>query len=210
MGLVHFIYDDNQLWASSHVLQQLGFILPAGINPIALNGLTGVHTDYNTRLQTVNIVAPIGLLDLQTTTYNTQRTTRPIATASPGILLNYNLYGTHDSNNRTGISAYTEVRGFNASGVLSSTALTTTNNQWSGRNHWDAETVRLDTNWRKSLPDQLITIQAGDILTGALSWTRPTRLGGLQIGTNFTLQPYKTTTPLPSAVAIGNMAEPLY
>ena len=198
MGLVHFIYDDNQLWASSHVLQQLGFILPAGINPIALNGLTGVHTDYNARLQTVNIVAPIGLLDLQTTTYNTQRTTRPITTTSPGILLNYNLYGTHDSNNRTGISAYTEVRGFNASGVLSSTALTTTNNQWSGRNHWDAETVRLDTNWRKSLPDQLITIQAGDILTGALSWTRPTRLGGLQIGTNFTLQPYKTTTPLPS------------
>ena len=198
MGLVHFMYDDNQLWASRHVLQQLGFVLPTDSNPIMLNGLTGIHTDYNVRLQTVNIVAPIGLLDLQTTIYNTQRTTRPITTTSPGLLLNYNLYGTHDSNNRTGISAYTEVRGFNASGVLSSTALTTTNNQWSERNNWDTKTVRLDTSWRKSFPDQLITVQAGDILTGALSWTRPTRLGGLQIGTNFTLQPYKTTTPLPS------------
>ena len=57
--------------------------------------------------------------------------------------------------------------------------------------------MRLDTSWSQSFPDKLITVSAGDILTGALSWTRSTRLGGLQIGTNFDLQPYRSTTPLP-------------
>src|SRR5699024_10169644 len=42
------------------------------------------------------------------------------------------------------------------------------------------------------------TVSAGDILTGSLSWSRSTRLGGLQFGSNFDLQPYMTTTPLPS------------
>lgn len=199
VGLVHFIYDKNQLWASSAILKQLGFILPPDtIDPIALNSLPNIKIDYNARQQAVSIIAPLNLLDLKATVHSTRSNKRLTTNTSPGILLNYTLYGTHDPNDDSDLSAYTELRAFNNSGVLSSTALTTAKNDtWDGGD-WNAHTVRLDTSWRKSFPDSLITMQAGDILTSALSWTRPTRLGGLQIGSNFNLQPYMVTTPLPS------------
>lgn len=201
-GLTHFKYDRNQLWASIDALKQLGFILPAGItDPVKLSSLTGVKIDYNARQQTVSIIAPLNMLNLSTTVVNTRDTRRPQPTAAPGILLNYNLYGSRSENNSTNLSAFTEVRAFNANGVVSSTALTTSNrlaNNDNSSQDWNNRTVRLDTSWSKSFPDKLVTLRAGDILTGALSWTRSTRLGGLQIGSNFNLQPYMSTTPLPA------------
>ncbi|MFZ2842975.1 fimbria/pilus outer membrane usher protein [Psychrobacter sp.] len=205
-GLAHFDFREGELWASTAILQQLGFILPsATINPVRLNSLPGIKVDYDARQQTVNIIAPLSMLSLATTVVNTRNSKRTSPTASPGILLNYNLYGTQSENNATSLSAFTELRAFNSKGVLSSTALTTgnrsSNSSANGDNNnrdWEGRTVRLDSSWSQSFPDKLITVRAGDILTGALSWTRSTRLGGLQIGSNFNLQPYMTTTPLPS------------
>ncbi|AMN49647.1 fimbria/pilus outer membrane usher protein [Psychrobacter sp. P2G3] len=201
-GLASFEYYNEQLWASTNVLQQLGFIVPPdNFEPIPLNTLPDIKIDYDARQQTLNLIAPLNMLNLATTVVNTRNSRRPQPTASPGFLLNYNLYGTQTENNATSLSAYTELRAFNDLGVLSSTALTT-GNRFAGsdtnRNDWDSRTVRLDSSWSKSFPDKLLTVSAGDILTGALSWTRSTRLGGLQFGTNFDLQPYMTTTPLPS------------
>ena len=202
VGLTHFKYDKNQLWATIDALKQLGFILPPNItDPVKLSSLTGVKIDYNARQQTVSIIAPLNMLNLSTTVVNTRDTRRPQPTASPGILLNYNLYGSRSENNSTNLSAFTEVRAFNANGVVSSTALTTSNrlaNNDNSSQDWNNRTVRLDTSWSKSFPDKLVTLRAGDILTGALSWTRSTRLGGLQIGSNFNLQPYMSTIPLPA------------
>ena len=202
VGLTHFKYDKNQLWATIDALKQLGFILPPNItDPVKLSSLTGVKIDYNARQQTVSIIAPLNMLNLSTTVVNTRDTRRPQPTASPGILLNYNLYGSRSENNSTNLSAFTEVRAFNANGILSSTALTTSNrlaNNDNSSQDWNNRTVRLDTSWSKSFPDKLVTLRAGDILTGALSWTRSTRLGGLQIGSNFNLQPYMSTIPLPA------------
>lgn len=205
-GLAHFDYREDQLWASIAVLQQLGFIVPSGTtDPVPLNSFANIKVDYNARMQSVAIVAPLNTLNLSTTILNNRDSRRTQASSSPGVLLNYNLYGTQSENNSTNLSAFTEVRAFNANGVLSSTALTTGNrysnssaNNGNKNRDWDSRTVRLDTSWSKSFPDKLITVRAGDILTGALSWTRSTRLGGLQIGSNFDLQPYMTTTPLPS------------
>lgn len=201
-GLASFEYYNDQLWASTNVLQQLGFILPPDtIEPIPLNTLSDIKIDYDARQQTVNLIAPLSILNLATTVVNTRNSRHPQPTASPGFLLNYNLYGTQTENNATSLSAYTELRAFNDFGVLSSTALTT-GNRFAGSdtnsNDWDSRTVRLDSSWSKSFPDKLVTVSAGDLLTGTLSWTRSTRLGGLQFGTNFDLQPYMTTTPLPS------------
>ena len=205
-GLAHFDYRDEQLWASIAVLQQLGFIVPLGTtDPVPLNSFANIKVDYNARMQSVTIVAPLNTLNLNTTMLNNRDNRRTQANSSPGILLNYNIYGSHTDNNATNLSAFSEVRAFNANGVLSSTALTTGNhfynsnaNSITNNRDWDHRTVRLDTSWSQSFPDKLLTVRAGDILTGALSWTRATRLGGLQIGSNFDLQPYMTTTPLPA------------
>ena len=204
-GLVHFYYRDDQLLASATILQQLGFIVPPDSSePIPLNRLSNLKIDYDARQQSVRLIAPLSILNLDATVLNTRTNRRPIPTASTGMLLNYNLYGSQTQNSAKNFSAYTELRAFNATGVLSSTALTTANYSASSKNSerhsgdWDSKVVRLDTSWSKSFPDKMLTVRAGDILTGALSWTRATRLGGLQIGTNFDLQPYRSTTPLPS------------
>src|SRR5699024_7855300 len=89
---------------------------------------------------------------------------------------------------------FTEIRAFNADGVLSNTALT---RSILNRGDWHTRSVRLDTTWSMSFPEHMITVNVGDTLTGATSWSRATRIGGIQIGTNFGLQPYKVTTPLP-------------
>lgn len=205
-GLVNFVYREDQLWANADVLQQLGFIIPPdSTEPIPLNSLPNLKIDYNARRQTLSLIAPLTLLNLDTTVRNTRSNHRLQPTASPGMLLNYNIYGNQTHNSAKNLSAFTELRAFNSLGVLSSTALTTaTHSAYSNGNSsnndkdWDGRTVRLDTSWSKSFPDKLVTVRAGDILTGALSWTRSTRLGGLQLGTNFDLQPYRATTPLPS------------
>lgn len=200
-GLTHFYYREEQLWASTQILQQLGFVIPSNITKvIPLNRLPDLKIDYNARQQTVNLVAPLNMLSLGTTVRSALTNKRSQPTASTGMLLNYNLYGTQTQNSAASLSAYTELRTFNERGVLSSTALTSANqlaNSDNSGNDWNSRTVRLDTSWSQSFPDKLMTVRAGDILTGALSWTRSTRLGGLQIGTNFDLQPYRSTTPLP-------------
>lgn len=203
-GLVHFDYRDERLWATAAILQQLSFVLPPSLqasrDPIALDSLPKLNIDYDARQQTLTLIAPLDMLKLDTTTHSTRTNKRPKASASPGLLLNYNLYGSQTQNSTKSLSAYTELRAFNALGVVSSTALTTANTAANDSRHsqWKGQTVRLDTSWSQSFPDKLLTVRAGDILTGALSWTRSTRLGGLQIGTNFNLQPYRSTTPLPS------------
>ncbi|MEL0618983.1 fimbria/pilus outer membrane usher protein [Psychrobacter proteolyticus] len=197
-GLTHFYYRDDQLWASKTILQQLGFIVPADTtDAILLNSLLDLNIDYDARQQSLRLIAPLSMLNLDTTVRNTRTNKRPQPTSSSGILLNYNVYGTQTQNSARNLSVYTELRAFNTFGVLSSTALTNANS-YTDSNDWDSRSVRLDTSWSQSFPDKLITVRAGDILTSALSWTRPTRLGGLQIGTNFSLQPYRSTTPLPS------------
>src|SRR5690606_611725 len=56
---------------------------------------------------------------------------------------------------------------------------------------------RLDTSWTYSDPNSMHTFRAGDLITSGLSWTRPTRLGGLQFQKNFDLRPGLITMPVP-------------
>src|SRR5690606_29626780 len=41
------------------------------------------------------------------------------------------------------------------------------------------------------------TVRAGDLITSGLSWTRPTRLAGIQFQKNFALRPGLVTMPVP-------------
>lgn len=194
-GLAHYGYRDGELWATRATLQQLGFKLP-GDTPslMRVDSLQGVQVHYDRQRQNASIVAPLGLLRLDTRVLNTRTTPVPHASASPGLLLNYNLYGTRGNHGTGSLSAYTELRAFNDAGVFSNTALSQMTHADDG---WRTRSVRLDTSWSSSFPEKLLTATIGDTLTAATSWTRSTRIGGIQVGTNFGLQPYRVTTPLP-------------
>lgn len=194
-GLAHFGLRDGQLWASIATLRELGFTLPAGTpDPVRIASLRGTQVNYDAEHQSVRIMAPLDLLNLSTHVLDADVTRGQQASASPGMLLNYNLYGTQDTHDGSSLSAFTELRAFNSAGVLSSTALSQAN---LGNGNWRDSSVRLDTSWSASFPDRLLTLRVGDTLTAATSWSRPTRIGGVQFGSNFALQPYDITTPLP-------------
>ena len=203
-GLMHFGWRNGELWASAAALRQLGFVLPPGTtDPVRLNSLPGLRVSYDAQRQQVALMAPLALLNLATTQLTTPGITPQPATASPGVLLNYDLYGTRAQQGTAGLSAFTEMRAFSSAGVLSNTALTQALRSEAGS--WQNTTTRLDTTWSKSFQDQLLTLRVGDTLTGALPWTRATRIGGVQLSTNFSLQPYRTTAPLPSFIGSATL-----
>ncbi|MEO7067196.1 MAG: fimbria/pilus outer membrane usher protein, partial [Rhodanobacter sp.] len=202
-GLAHFGYRDGQLWASQATLRRIGFKLAEGLpDPLQPSSLPGVQVNYSQQLQNITITAPLSALLLSTQILNTREAVTPKASAAPGMLLNYNLYGSQGEQGSGNLSAYTELRAFNKNSVLSSTALSQLSRSNQG---WNNGTVRLDTTWSTSLPEHLLTLNVGDTLTAATSWSRPTRIGGIQIGTNFSLQPYRITTPLPQFIGSATL-----
>ncbi|RZI87699.1 MAG: fimbrial biogenesis outer membrane usher protein, partial [Variovorax sp.] len=204
-GLVHFGLRDNALWASAATLRKLGFALPPDASdPVRLASLRGVDVRYDAGLQTVAITASAEAVKLGTTIVDTAPVSTPVASGSPGLLLNYDVYGTKGRRNSSSLNAFTELRAFNGSSVFSNTMLAqATQGEGLG---WQHNSVRLDSTWSKSFPDEMLTLRVGDTVTGALAWSRSTRIGGVQLSRNFALQPYRTTTPLPAF--LGSAALP--
>lgn len=195
VGLVRFGYADGKFYASADTLRQLGLMLDVRPSAsVCLSDIPQLHIDYDARQQTLKLTAPLGLLST-TTLFTRADVSSPVASTSRGILLNYDLFA---SKERTlSVRSFTELRAFQPSGVFSSTQLTRNAVQKHGGNN-DNRFSRLDTRWQSSFPDRLLTVTAGDTLTSSLPWSRPTRIAGIQVGTNLSLQPYLPTTPLPS------------
>ena len=193
-----FLLRDGRLYASIATLRQIGFGLP-GHDPAELLDLAvlpGVETRYESNLQRVHITAPLDQLSLRTTVLNTPAVDVPRASTSPGLLLNYDLYASQGGG-ASNATAFAELRAFGGrAGVFSQTAVTRAF-RLQGE-PWQGESVRLDTRWQWSFPESMLTLSVGDTFSGYLDWTRPVRMGGVQLGRNFGLQPYRITTPLPA------------
>lgn len=193
VGLVHFGYENEKLYAGANTLRQLGFRLPQNAAAtVSLNDIAQLSIDYNVEQQTLALTVPLSSLDLATTQVNPTGEATPIASNSRGALLNYDVYA--QQGDETSANTFSELRAFNGLGVLSTTQLT----QYSTAPNADNAFYRMDTRWRTSFPENMLAINVGDTLTSSLTWSRPTRIGGIQIGTDFSLQPYMPTTPLPS------------
>ena len=124
-----------------------------------------------------------------------------------GAVLNYDLYAASASGQwaprsfvYSGGSATLDGRVFTPFGTLSQTGIL--RNSFASR----FDVLRLDTTWAYSDQETLTTYRAGDEISGALAWTRPIRIGGLQMQRNFGLRPDLVTLPLPSAA--GSAAVP--
>ncbi len=69
---------------------------------------------------------------------------------------------------------------------------------------------RLDTYWIHDQPGNAIRLRVGDSITDAAAWESPVRFGGVQWGTDFSLQPDRITFPLPSisgSAAVASTAQ---
>ncbi|HWK70481.1 MAG TPA: fimbria/pilus outer membrane usher protein [Burkholderiaceae bacterium] len=202
--LQSFSYRNGALWASPEVLRGLGFKRPEGGGYVNLESLPGVRAIYDEAAQSVSIQAPLSELDLPATVVNTSSEGAVPLNDGRGVLLNYDVYANRESRGAGVLSAASEFRAFSSHGVFSNTAYAQAVNGQSrflageADQGWSTHNVRMDTSWRSSWPDKAITLTLGDTLTGGLPWSRSTRIGGIRLGRNFALQPYRTTTPLPT------------
>lgn len=212
-GLYPFLLRGGTLWASPATLKQLGFKPSgAGQDLVRLEAIPGTQVKYDVANQAVAITAPSSQLDQNRTVITTESSVGPKLSYGTGLLLNYDLYGTHsDKQGGQTLSATTGFRAFNRYGVFSNTTLTRMASgadyayvgQGAGRKF---ENVRLDTSWVSSWPGKELTLTMGDAITDSLNWTRATRFAGVQLGRDFSLQPYRVTTPLPQFM--GNATLP--
>ncbi|HET6906977.1 MAG TPA: fimbria/pilus outer membrane usher protein, partial [Rhodanobacteraceae bacterium] len=193
----HFVHEGEHFRASAETLRKLGFRLPANASEtLTLDSLPGVVVHYDETAQRLDITAPFDLLNVSTAVLNTRPNPIPQPEASPGLLLNYDLYTTHDDSGNSSLSAFAELRAFNQWGVLSNTALSRVNELHGFGTRTDS--VRLDTTFSHSYVDSALTLRLGDIISGSLDWSRATRLGGIQLQRNFALQPDLVTFPVPA------------
>ena len=91
-----------------------------------------------------------------------------------------------------GTSLSLDAWAFSPFGTLSQSAFLTSDD------HWRTNVVRLDSTYAYSSQERLLTFRGGDVITGGLPWTRPIRMGGVQIQSNFSLRPDLVTAPVPS------------
>jgi outer membrane usher protein len=160
---------------------------------LALDSIRDLNYRYDVAQQQLHLTVAPHLLNMSLQSYRSVRSRTPRAQASLGALLNYDMYMTLDERGEYDLAASTAMRAFVGNHVVENTGLLRAAS--SGDN--DSYT-RLDTHWTWSSQDDLLTVTAGDVISGGLSWTRATRLGGVQIRRNFALQPELVTQPLPA------------
>ncbi|PPU35995.1 MULTISPECIES: fimbria/pilus outer membrane usher protein [unclassified Xanthomonas] len=206
-GLTPFELVDGHLRASVDTLRKLGFILAdrAPGQSVDLDRLPDVEVRYDAALQRLALQVPVAQLALSTTVLKPEEAAPPSATASPGVLLNYDLYATRTTG-ASNVSLATELRGFGIGrGMFDTTAVFLAYDRPQDE-RWRSEAVRLDSAWQMDFPDSATSLTVGDFYSGFVDWSRSLRLGGVQIGRNYALQPYRVLTPTPSF--LGEAAVP--
>ena len=207
MGLRPALWRDGRVWRRRETLLAMGFrpsALPlhrADTSWIDLHRLTAVEAQFDSEGQSLTLTTPFTALDWEGSRIQIGRTPSPVAQASPGLLLNYDLYGYTTGRSRS-LAAATEMRWFSADSVLSNTLFSRYTSSAFGQPDLERgkrlSHTRLDTTFSRSFQSDMLTLRVGDTLTGFLPWTRATRIGGLQIARNFGLQPYRVTSPVPA------------
>lgn len=198
--LTQFVERGGLLYLSEASALQLGFnedFLKRVPADTPLSAYPGVKVDYNRGTQSVSLMAPFSTLSLDTSVVGAHAGARTTAAASPGAMLNYDLYSSYTNKNELALSGFAELRAFNDFGLISSSYLLQGQHR-RDQSGWQRTTVRMDTTLEHSLQNAQITFRLGDTLTKGVSWSRQTRIGGFQIARNFSLQPYQTTAPLPA------------
>ena len=195
-----FVLRDGVLLSTRAELTALGMQVPGGLaaGPDELIDTASLpHVSWLLDLpgQALHITAADDALLPALLLANAKPGGRMPIESGTGATLNYDL-GTTTANGHTSASGLLDLRAFSPSGVFSSGALVYAGAAAS--NVGTKPVVRLDSTWTFSDPDTLRRYRAGDFISGSLAWTRPTRLGGVQAASDFSLRPDLVTFPLPS------------
>ena len=194
-----FQLPDSRIAAKRSELMAIGIRSPEGPSDdiLPLSEISGIQYHYDPVHQKIDILAPDSLrlpkvfnARNETTFHNPER--------SVGAYLNYSAFLSGDYNSKNSISEFDRAslsldgNVFGPFGTFSQTAILTTDTSST------ASLLRLDSSWIYSDPETIMSYRAGDLISGGLEWTRPIRIGGVQLQRDFSLRPDLITMPLPS------------
>ncbi|MGC5702028.1 fimbrial biogenesis outer membrane usher protein [Pseudomonas sp. NFXW11] len=187
----------GRLFMPLQTLQENGITLPEGQGAeVDLEGLQGLHSDYDSQGQRLLLEVPPDWLPEQFIG-SRQAYPRTPALSSFGALLNYDLYLNDTDDGGTYLAAWNEVRLFDSWGTLSNTGQYRRTLSGAQATSLNNGYRRYDTTWRFSDDERLLTYEAGDVISGALPWSSSVRLGGVQLSRDFGVRPDLVTYPLP-------------
>jgi len=158
---------------------------------VALEQVPGLHYRYDAARQTIELLAGAQLV--RPNQIGSRSGAAVQASSDTGLVLNYDAFLQSDPQHgaNTNLSLANEERLFSGYGVLVNDGVARAGSGHSGY-------IRLDSAWHNDDPQALTTMQAGDAISSALSWSRAVRLGGFQYRRNFALRPDLITFPLPT------------
>jgi outer membrane usher protein len=212
-----FVQRDGVLYATRANLRDLGFRVPEATAEtrdklVKLGDIPDFAARLDAPTQTLHVTAGARrllpeLLEAAGTTPGSGGTVE----SGIGATLNYDVTASSTdplalgSAGTPGVgSGLFDFRAFSPWGVLSNGLLAYVGTNPTGYGGYSA--IRLDSTYVYSDPDDLMRYRAGDFITGGLSWSRPVRLGGGQVASDFSMRPDLVTCPLP--VVGGTVAVP--
>ncbi|WCM92953.1 fimbria/pilus outer membrane usher protein [Acidovorax sp. NCPPB 2350] len=157
--------------------------------PVAVDALAGVTVAYDSLAQRLRIDMPPEWLPGQT--LRTDPRDGVGLSRGSGLLLNYELYATQ-ARGQTVASLWSEQRYFGDHGVISNMGIFRRAGSGTSNGY-----LRYETAWTDIDPVATTAWGAGDVITGALGWSTPVRLGGVQWSRNFAARPDLVTYPMP-------------
>lgn len=165
---------------------------------VALFDVPELSYIYDEPRQTVAITLPPDRLIATQVNASAMEALEKISPSPPGVIMNYSLYAAGGYRPAgaamafEGASLLVDGRAVSRFGVLRQSGSVVTTE------FGTAETTRLNTTWEYSDPKRQLSWKAGDLISGALPWTRSIRMGGVQIQRDFSTRPDLITMPLPS------------
>ncbi len=194
VGTVPVKVVNNRYWVSAAVLKQLWIPVPDGKTLVDVGQLADVNVVYDQAGQMLKLTVPDSWLPEQHIG-NSREQEYLQAISTPGLLFNYDSYSLASSAGDRTTTTSTEFRFFGPAGVFSNNAVIRQN--WSSRRDDSQQGyIRYDSLWKYSDPENMLSYQAGDVVSNALTWSSSVRLGGIRLSRNFSVRPDLVTYPL--------------
>lgn len=141
----------------------------------------------NPSKQSISLVIPPHYFMRNFYNANILRQTK-VTPAAFGGFIDYDVYGQHSAGaNQEG--GYFKIGAFSPLGVFTSSAI-------AQRGYSENHFIRLNSTWTSNFPSDLTSLKLGDFISQSDVSGNAVRMGGVQYGTDFSVQPYLVTTPL--------------
>ncbi|MGY4495997.1 fimbria/pilus outer membrane usher protein [Pseudomonas sp. TE3610] len=194
--------QQGRLMVAADQLADLGIRAQGRSDPVDLASLPGGHYRLDQAAARLYLDLPDRDLIAQQLRHDPRGSTTANLPSDRAAVLNYDTQYTR-ANGQDTSSTLARLRLLGGPGILETSSLQT-------RSTTVDNTVRLDTTWTQSDLDHLRSWKVGDFVNGGLGWTRPVRLAGVQMATNFGLRPDLVTYPRPgisSSVAVPSSVD---